>query len=62
ALGSSLSGSGPSIFALCRSEAEAERVVEVMATAVRTEVGLECDRFVSALGAPGARVADPNCD
>lgn len=58
ALGSSLSGSGPSIFALCRSRADAERVVEAMAAAVRSDVGLDCDRFVSTLGAPGARVVE----
>jgi homoserine kinase len=58
ALGSSLSGSGPSIFALCRSRTDAERVVAAMAAAVLVHAGLECDRFVSALGAPGARVVE----
>jgi len=56
ALGSSLSGSGPAIFAICSSRAEAERVSRAMADAAREATGLGCDRFISAVGAPGARV------
>ncbi len=53
ALGCSLSGSGPSVFALCRTPAEAETVSLAMATAVETQ-GLPCDRLVSPVGARGA--------
>ena len=57
ALGSSLSGSGPSIFALCSSRQDAERVAPAMAEALATE-GKSCDRLVSAVGAAGARVVE----
>ncbi len=55
ALGCSLSGSGPSIFALCASHAQAEHVATAM---VRTleDAGLTADRLVSPVGAAGARV------
>src|SRR5205809_2811325 len=39
ALGCSLSGSGPSLFALCRSTADAERVARAMTAAVLTPIG-----------------------
>jgi hypothetical protein len=41
ALGSSLSGSGPSIFALCRDRATADRVAPAMGAAVRAAIGGE---------------------
>jgi len=53
ALGCSLSGSGPSVFALCRTPAEAETVSLAMAAAIEAE-GLPCDRLVSPVGARGA--------
>ena len=57
ALGCSLSGSGPSIFALCDGKADAERVADRMAEAVR-ELGLGVDRWISEVGVAGARILD----
>ncbi|MGE0449645.1 MAG: homoserine kinase [Vicinamibacterales bacterium] len=56
ALGSSLSGSGPSLFALCRGEETAARVAEAMAGAVRTLIGGEPQTFVSRISGQGARI------
>ncbi len=57
ALGSSLSGSGPSIFALCASRPDAERAASAMAAALE-DAGLESDRYVSRVGAGGVRALD----
>jgi homoserine kinase len=54
ALGSSLSGSGPSTFALCADRGVAERVADAMVAAFAAE-GLTSDRIVSAVGARGVR-------
>ncbi len=54
ALGCSLSGSGPSMFAFTASREGAGRVAAAMAAAFR-DAGLESDRHVSAVGAEGAR-------
>ncbi len=54
ALGASLSGSGPSIFAWCR-EADASAVREAM-TGSLASTGADCDSWVSSVDAPGARV------
>ncbi len=56
ALGCSLSGSGPSLFALCRSTADAEQVASAMTAAVRAEIGGEPQTYVSAIAPQGARV------
>ena len=56
ALGSSISGSGPSIFALCRGRATADRVATAMTAAVATEIGGESQVYVSAISSRGARV------
>lgn len=56
ALGCSLSGSGPSLFALCRVEADARRVAEAMEKAVATEIGGESQTYVSSIAPHGARV------
>lgn len=56
ALGANLSGSGPSIFALCGSGAEARSVGKAMQTALEADAGTESDLFVSPASAPGARV------
>lgn len=55
-LGASISGSGPSIFALCK-EANAPNVATAMEQACRT-CGLECQSWVSPMTAPGAHVED----
>lgn len=54
ALGCSLSGSGPSIFALCKT-ANAHNVAMAMEQACRTQ-GIGCESWVSPMTAPGARV------
>ncbi|MQA28656.1 MAG: homoserine kinase [Luteitalea sp.] len=56
ALGCSLSGSGPSLFALCSSAAIARRVAEAMTSAVRTQIGGEPQTYVSEVAPRGARV------
>ena len=58
ALGCSLSGSGPSIFALARSLDEARAVGQAMATAYEAEPGPGADLWISAVGTTGARVVD----
>lgn len=56
ALGSSLSGSGPSIFALCRDRATANRVAIAMTAAVNAAIGGESQVYVSSISSRGARV------
>jgi homoserine kinase len=56
ALGCSLSGSGPSIFALCATPDLAPRVAEAMRAVVRTQIGGEPEVYISAVAARGARV------
>ena len=55
-LGVSISGSGPSIFALCE-DSNASNVAMAMEQACRTS-GLECQSWISPMTAPGARVED----
>jgi homoserine kinase len=54
ALGSSISGAGPSIFALCRSERSAGEVVQAMVGAFAAS-GLASGAIVSPADCPGAR-------
>jgi homoserine kinase len=56
ALGCSLSGSGPTLFALCRGLPQAERAAAAMATALTTTTGLTGETQVTRVGAAGARV------
>ncbi len=56
ALGANLSGSGPSIFALCRGAAEARDVGRAMREALEADAGLQADLFLSPASASGARV------
>ena len=56
ALGCSLSGSGPSLFALCASEATARDVAYAMATAVRAHIGGDPQTYISEVAHQGARV------
>ncbi len=58
ALGCSLSGSGPALFALCDGRDGAREVAAAMARAFDSSAGLNCDRLVAPLPAPGARVID----
>jgi len=57
ALGASVSGAGPSIFALCRSVASAQAAATAMQAAF-TRAGLASTRVVSPADAPGARRVD----
>ncbi len=59
ALGCSLSGSGPSLFALCRDGTSAAAVAAAMTHAVKTHVGGEPQTYVSAIAPGGARVIVP---
>jgi homoserine kinase len=56
ALGCSLSGSGPSLFALCVGRDVADRVSKAMAAAVMTHIGSELQIYVSAIASRGAHV------
>jgi homoserine kinase len=53
AIGCGISGSGPSVFALCKGELISWQVAEVMKKAF-SEAGLSTDTYVSPLNAPGA--------
>ncbi len=54
ALGCSLSGSGPSLFALCRTS-DARNIASAMEQACRSQ-GIGCESWVSPMNAPGARI------
>jgi homoserine kinase len=56
ALGCSLSGSGPSLFALCVGSDVAARVAAAMTAAVRTHIGGAPQTYVGAVAPHGARV------
>lgn len=53
AIGCGISGSGPSIFALCKGESRAKLIAEVIRKCF-SNAGLVSDAFVSPLNAPGA--------
>jgi homoserine kinase len=56
ALGCSLSGSGPSLFALCGERATAVRVAESMDREVRARIGGNPQIYVSSIAREGARI------
>ena len=56
ALGCSISGSGPSLFALCQGRASADAVAVAMRAAVIARIGGEPETYVSPVEQPGARV------
>jgi homoserine kinase len=56
ALGCSLSGSGPSLFALCRGRDTARGVADAMTRAVKAHIGGESQTYVSGIAPRGARV------
>jgi len=56
ALGCSLSGSGPTVFALCRGPETAEAAADAMLEAVGKATGLAADRHTTTVGAGGARL------
>jgi homoserine kinase len=55
ALGCSISGSGPTIFALSDSKDKAERIASAMSD-VFTSLKLESEHYVSAINKSGPRV------
>lgn len=57
ALGCSISGSGPSLFAFAEGEAAANRVAGAMA-AVAATTGIRCTTYVSHINTDGARIED----
>lgn len=59
ALGASISGAGPSVFAWCRSADDAERVRAAVQGAF-VSVGLEVDAWVAPVGTRGAHVIEPS--
>lgn len=54
ALGCTISGAGPSVFAWCRDEAQALTCALAMQRAFADHANLESDLFISPLDAPGA--------
>jgi homoserine kinase len=56
ALGCSLSGSGPSMFALCRDRSSADQVASAMTAAVQREIGGTSQTYVSSISTRGAHV------
>lgn len=56
AFGCSLSGSGPSLFALCAA-ADADRVATAMDSACR-EQDIDCQTWISDMNSPGARIEE----
>lgn len=56
ALGCSLSGSGPSLFALCCGPDAAARVADAMTAAVKAHIGGQPETYVSAIASRGAHV------
>ncbi len=56
ALGCSLSGSGPSMFSLCKDN-DARNVASAMEQACRAQ-GIDCQSWVSPMTAPGAHIED----
>jgi homoserine kinase len=56
ALGCSLSGSGPSLFALCADPQIASRVAEAMTAAVAKAIGGRLQTYISSIAPQGARI------
>jgi homoserine kinase len=61
ALGCSLSGSGPSLFALCVGREGASRVAAAMESAVHAHIGGNSQTYISDVAQQGARVV-ASCD
>ncbi len=59
AIGSSFSGSGPSMFALCRDPESARTVAAAMTSAVERGTGSTPETFISPVPSPGAHLVSP---
>tara|TARA_R110000787_G_scaffold280945_4_gene391975 strand:+ start:5907 stop:6830 length:924 start_codon:yes stop_codon:yes gene_type:complete len=57
ALGAGISGSGPSIFALCKGEASAQKVAEAMSL-IYKNVGIDYDVHVSKINQEGIKIIE----
>jgi len=57
AVGCGISGSGPSVFALCQGEDQARQVADAISNAF-SNIGLQNEAFVSKVNAPGTVVTD----
>lgn len=55
AVGFGISGSGPSVFALCETEADAVKIAGAL-TDFLNSVGIDADQFTSGINADGARI------
>ncbi len=62
AAGAGLSGSGPSVFALCRGRETAEQAAKAMKDALRRTAGLSATVFLSGVASQGARVSESTGD
>jgi homoserine kinase len=56
AIGCSISGAGPSVFALCAGGDAARRAGDAMRAAFERSGGMASDVFVSRVGSAGARI------
>lgn len=56
ALGFSISGSGPSVFAVSNSLSSARRIAECMKAAFANSANLDCDVFISRINQQGAKI------
>ena len=56
ALGCSLSGSGPSLFALCRGSGMAEQIAAAMTAEIKRHIGGDPQTYVSPIVPQGARI------
>ena len=61
ALGCSLSGSGPSVFAFASSDGQAAGLAECMATRFQEVAGLDSDVYVGKVNTRGARRVSEDC-
>ena len=58
AVAAGLSGSGPTVFALCRGRHIAEQAADAMAAAFREEAGLDTNTLISPVNGRGARILE----
>lgn len=58
ALGCTISGAGPSVFAWCRGQAHAAKVADAMQRAFFDHARLDSDIFISPVDSPGASLLD----
>ncbi len=56
ACGCSISGSGPSVFAIAKSGVQAKTISSAMVNAFRSKANLKCDVFISRVNMEGAKI------